>query len=509
MAYAPTNKCPIRPGSVDRKAGSVEQVPVMKLRRSRARSLAQLVVVSVFAGGLFAAAGGPNVNSPIGGPIGGVVLAPAALATMDDPVVPVGDGCATAHCHTEYANLRFSHGPVALGRCLSCHEEYEDTTSFESGEDHVFAMRDRDGHLCHICHEATATDTHVHYPLRLAKCLDCHDPHGSNNAGMMRHETMSDNCYECHERTMDDDTLVHAPVRVGACTICHDPHSSGHEQQLVAGEPQLCFRCHAVMEERLSSSRHAHRPMMEKCTHCHSPHDSEHGLLLRDSVPELCYGCHQDMQDHVAKASKEHGALEQEGSCLICHDPHVTDHGKQLKAAPIDLCLTCHGKSVVGRERVLRDMAAFLEANPDHHGPIRTGDCAACHDPHGSSNAFLLAKSYPEHFYAPFDVQRYELCFSCHEQSLVLDPETSTLTNFRNGDVNLHFAHVNQDRKGRTCRACHDVHGSVHPKHVADTVPFGSWDLPIAYEKNESGGSCSPGCHTPRAYDRLNPVEND
>jgi hypothetical protein len=33
-------------------------------------------------------------------------------------------------------------------------------------------------------------------------------------------------------------------------------------------------------------------------------------------------------------------------------------------------------------------------------------------------------------------------------------------------------------------------------------VPFGHWELPVKYEKTESGGSCTPGCHSLQKYSR-------
>ncbi len=76
---------------------------------------------------------------------------------------------------------------------------------------------------------------------------------------------------------------------------------------------------------------------------------------------------------------------------------------------------------------------------------------------------------------------------------------TESATDFRNGDTNLHFLHVNKE-KGRTCRACHDTHGSNRPKHVTEGVPFGSWEIPINFQETPKGGSCAPGCHAERDY---------
>jgi hypothetical protein len=118
-----------------------------------------------------------------------------------------------------------------------------------------------------------------------------------------------------------------------------------------------------------------------------------------------------------------------------------------------------------------------------------------------------LDKEYPSLFYAPFDKKNYDLCFNCHPDTLVLDEKTKTLTDFRNGDSNLHYLHVNKDRRGRTCRACHQTHGSNQPKHIRESVPYGAWELPIGFDKTETGGTCTPGCHVRKDYDRVKAVD--
>jgi predicted CXXCH cytochrome family protein len=152
-------------------------------------------------------------------------------------------------------------------------------------------------------------------------------------------------------------------------------------------------------------------------------------------------------------------------------------------------------------------MALLLKNNPDWHGPIRQGACSACHNPHAGKNFRLLAENYPPQFYAPFNVDTFKLCFKCHIPDLVLKPSGQGLTQFRNGDKNLHWLHVNQE-KGRTCRACHEVHASRRPAHIREAVPFGSsgWLLDLNFKQSTDGGSCSPGCHTLRSYGRTSPM---
>jgi len=140
------------------------------------------------------------------------------------------------------------------------------------------------------------------------------------------------------------------------------------------------------------------------------------------------------------------------------------------------------------------------------HRPVVERECSECHAPHGSDYYRLLVKNYPPEFYAPFDVSIYDLCFSCHNQDIVLVKDTENLTSFRNGTMNLHYKHVNMPEKGRTCRTCHATHASNEPKHLREKVPYGGWGIPIGFEKTETGGGCSPGCHNPRVYDRINPA---
>jgi predicted CXXCH cytochrome family protein len=174
----------------------------------------------------------------------------------------------------------------------------------------------------------------------------------------------------------------------------------------------------------------------------------------------------------------------------------------------MDTCMICHDKPLDTPTGKVLNMEQFLAANKEAHGPILQKDCSACHNAHGSDNFRMLKEDFPPVFYAPFDLKKYNLCFNCHEKTLVLDPKTTTLTGFRNGDQNLHYVHVNKSVKGRTCRACHDVHATNNPRHVRDAVPFGGWDLPVGFVKKENGGSCLPGCHQRFDYDRKSPVKN-
>jgi predicted CXXCH cytochrome family protein len=152
--------------------------------------------------------------------------------------------------------------------------------------------------------------------------------------------------------------------------------------------------------------------------------------------------------------------------------------------------------------RTVVNMAALLKENPNHHGPIRQADCSACHNPHASGLPNLLTEAYPELFYASFNADNYKLCFRCHRSDLVSAKDGQGVTQFRNGDLNLHYVHVSKPSKGRTCRACHAVHASKSPAHIAEVVPYGNWKYKIEFEATANGGTCAPACHAARTYER-------
>jgi len=414
---------------------------------------------------------------------------PSPLAKGPDKV---GTECATATCHANFAKKAHVHGPVAGGECEPCHVQ-------KGAGLHEFKPRPQGGDpICYDCHDRKDQGKVVHGPVSEGGCTDCHDPHASD----FEYQLVADGaalCVNCHEDDKTTQKHVHGPVAVGECIACHDPHSSNNEVRLKKPGSEMCLECHEDKKEAMASAAHVHPPVKEKCWSCHSPHGTAYEFQLLDEVPKLCFRCHKDKAKQIENVKTPHGAVTTGKRCVNCHDPHTSEFPKQLKMAPMDLCLSCHDKQVETPSGAIPDMKKWFADHADHHGPIRNKDCSACHDPHGSDNLRILKRAFPPEFYAPFDPQNYALCFGCHSPKLVEDPQTSSLTGFRDGTKNLHYVHVHQ-QKGRTCRACHEVHASAHPKHIRDSVPFGSWELPIAFEKLDDGGQCAPGCHVPRAY---------
>jgi predicted CXXCH cytochrome family protein len=249
---------------------------------------------------------------------------------------------------------------------------------------------------------------------------------------------------------------------------------------------------------------HTHAPARRDCTNCHNPHNSKQPKLVLEEGRAICTGCHDDIGKIVGSAPVPHRAATTGAQCSGCHNPHGSSVAKLLVQQPFDLCVNCHSKDTMADAsgKKLQNIKAWLDANKVWHGPIAKKDCTACHEPHGGDHFRLLTDDYPPEFYAPYDAKRYALCFSCHKEAAFSTAQTTTLTSFRNGATNLHYLHLQQGGRGRTCRACHEVHASGQEHHIRAGVPYGSsgWVLKLNYKQTESGGSCDKTCHQEKAY---------
>lgn len=315
-------------------------------------------------------------------------------------------------------------------------------------------------------------------------------------------------CAECHSETLEGIAFVHGPAAAGQCTACHAPHVSAEPRLLRSKDPALCLDCHSDIADRLSESKHKHPPVEASCLSCHKPHGAANKSMLTATAPKLCNECHEEIAEKVSGATCKHSPAAAEGGCTSCHDAHASkSEGMLRQESSAKVCLSCHDKAVKVGDRTLLNMADYLAKNPIHHGPIRDGSCMPCHDPHGANRPALLAKSLPDKLYAPYSADAYGLCFDCHDAEAFASSEGGD-TQFRNGNRNLHFLHVNKSFKGRSCRACHDPHASVNDKHIREKTPFGTWNIPIKFQPTENGGSCGPGCHQSYRYDRTKAVPN-
>lgn len=429
-------------------------------------------------------------------------LAQLPAMTVKKPTTQIeAKNCVTRDCHADVKNYRVTHGPVNVGACDSCHK-------LTNAADHSFALTRNKTEICTFCHKMDDLPKArlIHKPVANGDCLPCHNPHGANNKNFLRGRTMNDLCGSCHRDVVAGKKQVHGPVAAGACGACHKPHGSDKPRLLTAVGTELCFGCHTDMKTQMAEAPVKHKAVEQDCSNCHDPHASEFPMQTRQAPLKLCTTeCHKEVRQAALDAPHRHSVVVKDDACLHCHTAHGGRLQQLMKASPIQICMNCHTDPVKTETATVASVKEVLDPKMVKHGPVAEGGCGGCHNVHGSKVDSLLTKPYPGTFYAGFDVKDYELCFTCHDRQLALAKTTTTLTRFRNGDQNLHYLHVNK-AKGRTCRACHSTHAGPNPMQVRESVPYGSWKMPVHFTPTATGGTCEAGCHRELPYDRQKPV---
>ena len=417
------------------------------------------------------------------------------------------DSCISPQCHAPMQSKAYVHQPVLEDECSHCHKKISPIHPNPAAQG--FALRHDLSELCYRCHSVFTGST-LHQPVALHACLNCHDPHSSDQPYLLPvGEDLSELCYSCHTRKSlkADADYGHGPVISGYCTYCHSPHASAHDSLLTKSIRDLCLACHVDFINGLANARFVHSAMTEsECTSCHQVHGGDEQYLLTRRGDKLCYDCHPGIADIIEEARSVHAVLKSGDQCGNCHMVHYSDNANLLLNDSMQLCFDCHGADASNIGGRAPNIKKEIDNRDVLHGPLADGKCTPCHDPHASSGPMLLKGQYPSGFYAPYDPERYSFCFSCHEED-ILSATAEGATDFRNGNNNLHLIHVGDARKGRTCKACHAPHAGENSHLISKSgVAFGDWRVPLRHDANETGGSCVPGCHQKQSYDRVNPV---
>jgi predicted CXXCH cytochrome family protein len=104
------------------------------------------------------------------------------------------------------------------------------------------------------------------------------------------------------------------------------------------------------------------------------------GPLVRPRQ-ELCIGCHTDKSaaEALARGLRLH-PTSAKGDCYACHDPHQSTNPFVLLDNRQQICIPCH------QDPKVMELAAHKEP----------GGCLTCHNPHLGKDRKLLTKDYKE-----------------------------------------------------------------------------------------------------------------
>jgi predicted CXXCH cytochrome family protein len=304
-----------------------------------------------------------------------------------------------------------THAPFVDGSCDGCHRKpFGDRVR----------LRNRGEKLCTACHgafevpEGGVAHAAITGSRGRAGCLNCHDPHMSDNPAML----IADGpglCRDCHTDVgllLDQDN-VHPPAE--DCSTCHTPHVSAEGRLLNTARDELCVGCHDTEDEELAGKHLGADLAKLDCNACHNPHGSEHGKLLARNLhfPVLdgCDSCHTGAHDELMEDGESalclachemdepavpHAALEI-ARCADCHNPHASPNELLVARSGSEVCTDCHDSQLP-------------EGNETGHGAIEMFGCQGCHLPHGGERPLMLRAT------------GQELCLGCHGVNTVKPP---------------------------------------------------------------------------------------
>lgn len=147
-------------------------------------------------------------------------------------------------CHAGGQRI-FWHASVHETNNLACSDCHNPMSKFAA---HGLTARESINQTCFACHKVQRAEfsERSHMPLLEGKidCTDCHNPHGSTTAPLLKADSVNEVCYGCHADKRGPFLFEHPPVREN-CLNCHTPHGSNFEALLTAPRPMLCQQCHA------------------------------------------------------------------------------------------------------------------------------------------------------------------------------------------------------------------------------------------------------------------------
>ncbi len=373
------------------------------------------------------------------------------------------------------------------------------------------------------------------------QCTSCHDPHRNlTNDFLVLSNQYSELCFACHDRdywsfsshststaTWNGNGIDPWPrtsypnVAENACENCHNPHTAGNSQRLMnyLAEENNCLPCHNGNVASTNIVAQLSKPYLHNVYGYNLEHDAAEDPLVLSMHVE-CEDCHNP---HAVSNTP---ALAPSANGFIAGVSGINQGGNLVEPIQYqyELCYRCHADSpakpgsLITRQILQNNVRLeFDPSNPSHHAvnsagvnpnvpsliaPITESSiiyCTDCHSsdgsgspagPHGSVFTAQLKYRYLTADNTTESASAYELCYSCHSRSSILNDES----------FDDHDKHIRDERT--PCSACHDAHGISHTQgNSTNNAHLINFDVSIVQPhfngsfRYESTGTFSGRCY--------------
>jgi predicted CXXCH cytochrome family protein len=125
---------------------------------------------------------------------------------------------------------------------------------------------------------------------------------------------------------------------------------------------------------------YVHEPLQD-CTQCHASRrraSFSRDVQLVAPIPQLCLTCHEE---YATLSGWVHGPVVT-GECLFCHEPHKTRYPGLVTGPTPDLCYQCHDPEALGLV--------------ENHAQPSYAQCLECHEAHAAASRYLLRRTFLE-----------------------------------------------------------------------------------------------------------------
>jgi len=469
---------------------------------------------STTATGLAILAGAPHTNGSID-----------VVAGNGKSFTVAGKTCSNVSCHSGNGIIA-SVAPATWGASLGCNGCHGDASSLATNA-HAKHVQGK-GYACATCHAATATGSTVILNPAL---------HGDGivevaGASITGYTAATKSCATaaCHGGS----TPVWNNLATGGCGSCHAALSTtggviatnGHNAHfnaaygpaLAASTANSCAVCHlyttdtAATHDNGSVDLAAGFAKVGTCTGCHAQSTNWTGGRVS------CESCHSTAggplsviggltaQDKTLSATAGHGKAGIGQACTACHDngsAHIssalgttTRLLPGLTGAANTECNYCHTNPAVVTPAHLNMQV--------HVGSGAT--CAACHDPHGTTNANEVRTSLNATTVAFggtdfVNAQGTGVCQACHSATAYYKKGVAETNHPATGCLTCHAHNASSGTAFEPNRACDSCHGyPPAPRKVTTAVAFGvqgNWSS-ARFEDYSGGGAHLVAGHIPK-----------